>query len=45
MPRVVTAGVPTRMPEVTNGLLASKGIAFFVYRDAGLIQHVAASLR
>ena len=27
-PRVVIAGVPTRIPEVTKGLLSSKGTIF-----------------
>ena len=30
MPRVVTAGVPTRMPEVTNGLRESNGTMFLL---------------
>ena len=30
MPRVVTAGVPIRTPEVTSGLFVSKGIAFLL---------------
>ena len=29
-PRVVTAGVPSRMPEVTVGFSGSKGIAFLL---------------
>ncbi len=30
MPRVVTAGVPMRMPLVMNGLRVSKGMAFLL---------------
>ena len=30
MPRVVSAGVPIRIPEVTNGLLVSKGTVFLL---------------
>ena len=29
-PRVVAAGVPTRMPEVTNGFSGSLGMAFLL---------------
>ena len=44
MPRVVTAGVPTRMPDVTNGLFVLNGIAFLLTVIAARSSAVAASL-
>jgi len=35
IPRVVTAGVPTRMPLATAGGLASKGMAFLLTKGKG----------
>ena len=39
MPCVVTAGVPMRTPEVTNGDRGSSGIGVPVEGDAGLVEH------
>ena len=44
MPRVVSAGVPMRMPEVTIGGRSSNGIDVLVHRDAGAVQRVLAVL-
>ena len=41
-PRVVTAGVPMRTPEVTNGLLGSFGTVVFVQ---GNVYFIAAVLQ
>ena len=38
MPRVVTAGVPMRTPEVTAGLRGSKGTMFLLVGDAGALR-------
>ena len=42
-PRDVTAGVPIRIPDVTNGLLLSKGIVFLLTMMPALSSAVAAS--
>ena len=44
MPRVVTAGVPNRMPEVTNGDLSSKGTMFLFMVMSALINVSSANL-
>ena len=36
MPRLVSAGVPMRTPEVTNGFWGSKGTAFLLQVSPGL---------
>ena len=44
MPRVVTAGVPMRIPLVTNGERVSNGMRIFVDRDARLIEGLLSDL-
>lgn len=39
-PRVVTAGVPSLIPLVTNGLLGSFGMVFLLQSYSDLIQHL-----
>jgi hypothetical protein len=43
-PRVVTAGVPKRIPEVTKGDLSSKGTAFLLIVISALMSVSWASL-
>ena len=43
-PRVVMAGVPTRIPEVTNGDLSSKGTIFLFTVISALTKAFSASL-
>ena len=43
MPRVVTAGVPTRIPDVTKGLCVSNGMEFLLTVICALSRTVAAS--
>ena len=40
MPRVVSAGVPSRMPLVTNGDCGIVGDGVLVDRDAGLVERL-----
>ena len=40
MPRVVTAGVPMRMPLVTNGDCVSFGTVFLFTVIAGVVEHL-----
>jgi hypothetical protein len=44
MPRVVTAGVPSRMPLAWNGERVSNGNGVLVHRDAGDIERNLAFL-
>ena len=44
MPAVVTAGVPSRSPLVTNGERGSSGIGVLVEGDAGPVEHLLGHL-
>ena len=44
IPRVVSAGVPTRMPEVTMGFSGSKGIMFLFTVMPGLVERALGDL-